>query len=110
MGACNLWKKCMYNAWEDGYKRALQCAANYYHPETSVRMERIGNWIVSAKIIGGCQGVICIYNADTLLEHYKTPTIGLSCNEDAPEEVKAFYQRAFDRDFQRVKELAGKWD
>lgn len=29
--------------------------------------------------------------------------------EDAPDEIKAFYNRAFERDFQRVVELAKKW-
>ena len=100
----------MYDAWKEGYERVLRCSAYYYSPKNSVRAEKVGNWIVSAKIIGGCQGVICIYNADTLLEHYKTPTIGLSCSENAPEEVKTFYQRAFERDFQRVADLARKWN
>lgn len=99
-----------YDAMQEGYEKSLKCQAYRYCPEVSVRTEKVGNWIVSAKILGGCQGVICIYNADTLMEHYKTSTIGLSCNEDAPENVKAFYKRAFDRDFRSVVELAEKWN
>lgn len=99
-----------YDAWADGYEQAVRCKANRYDPDISVRSERVGSWIVSAKVIGGCQGVICIYHADTLMEHYKTPTIGLSCNEDAPADIKEFYQRAFARDFKKVTELALKWN
>lgn len=98
-----------YDAWLEGYERALRNPANYFRPKDSVRNQIVGNWIVSAKIIGGCQGVICIYNAETLMEHYRIKTIGLSCMEDAPDEIKAFYNRAFDHDFQRVIELAEKW-
>ena len=87
-----------YDAWADGYEQAVRCKANRYDPDISVRSERVGNWIISAKVIGGCQGVICIYHAGTLMEHYKTPTIGLSCNEDAPADIKEFYQRAFARE------------
>lgn len=29
------------------------------------------------KILGGCNCVICIYNANTLMEHYKTTTLTL---------------------------------
>ena len=54
--------------------------------------------------------MICIYNAETLMEHYKTPTIGLSCSEDAPENIKAFYQRAYERDFRSVIEIAETWN
>ena len=54
--------------------------------------------------------MICIYNAETLMEHYKTPTIGLSCGEDEPEDIKAFYQRAYERDFRSVIELAETWN
>lgn len=98
-----------YDAWLEGYKRALRSPANYFHQEDSVRNQRVGDWIVSAKIIGGCQGVICIYNSETLMEHHRENTIGLSCMEDAPDDIKAFYNRAFERDFQRVVELAEKW-
>lgn len=98
-----------YDAWLEGYKRALQSPANYFHQEDSVRNQRVGDWIVSAKIIGGCQGVICIYNSETLMEHHRENTIGLSCMEDAPDDIKVFYNRAFERDFQRVVELAEKW-
>lgn len=98
-----------YDALADGYARALQCKANRYDPDVSIQNERVGNWIVSAKILGGCNCVICIYNANTLMEHYKTITLG-PCNEDAPQDIKDFYQRAFNRDFQRVIELAEKWN
>ena len=99
----------VYNAWAEGYTNALRCKANRYDSDVSIRNERVGNWIVSAKILGGCNCVICIYNANTLMEHYKTTTLG-PCNEDAPQDIKDFYQRAFNRDFQRVIELAEKWN
>lgn len=38
-----------YNAWADGYERALQCKANRYDPDVSIHSEHVGNWIVSAK-------------------------------------------------------------
>ena len=42
-----------YDAWLEGYKKALRSPANYFHQEDSVRNQRVGDWIVSAKIIGG---------------------------------------------------------
>lgn len=98
-----------YNAWADGYANALQCKSNRYDPDFSIRNERVGNWIVSAKILGGWHCVICIYNANTLMEHYKTTTLG-PCSEDTPQDIKDFDQRAFDRDFQRVIELVETWN
>ena len=98
-----------YNAWADGYANALQCKANRYDPDFPIRNERVGNWIVSAKILGGWHCVICIYNANTLMEHYKTTTLG-PCSEDTPQDIKDFDQRAFDRDFQRVIELVETWN
>lgn len=67
-----------YDAWLEGYERALRNPANYFRPKDSVRNQIVGDWIVSAKIIGGCQGVISIYDADTLMEHYHIKTIGLA--------------------------------
>lgn len=99
----------VYNAWAEGYANALRCKANRYDSDVSIRNERVGNWIVSAKILGGWHCVICIYNGSTLMEHYKTTALG-PCSEDAPQDIKDFYQRAFNRDFQRVIELAEKWD
>lgn len=99
-----------YDAMQEGYEKVMKCPAYRYCPEVSICTEKVGNWIVSAKILGGCQRVICIYNAETLMEHYKTPTIGLSCSEDAPENIKAFYQRAYERDFRSVIEIAETWN
>lgn len=99
-----------YDAWEEGYKNILRSSAYRFNENNSVKKKIVGNWIVSAKIIGGCQGIICIYNKNTLMEHYSIKTIGLSCCDDAPEEIKAFYRRAFKRDFAKVVELAETWD
>lgn len=97
-----------YNSWADGYERALQCKANRYDPDVSIRSEHIGNWIVSAKILGGWHCVICIYNANTLMEHYKTASLA-PCDEEDPQDIKNFNQSAFNRNFQRVIELAETW-
>lgn len=43
------------------------------------------------------------------MEHYKTTTLG-PCDEDTPQDIKDFYQRAFNRDFQRVIKLAEEWN
>lgn len=98
----------MYDAWAEGYKKVLQ-TEYLFTDEDSVKREDVGNWIVSARIIGGCQGIICIYNKETLREHYRTKTIGLSCSEDALQNIKDFYSRAFERDFNRVIEMAKSW-
>lgn len=79
----------MYDAWAEGYKKVLQ-TEYLFTDEDSVKREDVGNWIVSARIIGGCQGIICIYNKETLREHYRTKTIGLSCSEDAPQKSRTF--------------------
>lgn len=99
-----------YNAWVEGYVRAIQSPANRYNPHISIKEKRIGDWIVAAKVIGhGLQTVICIYNANTQIEHYRTNTIGPDCSEDAPEDVKDFYKRAFERNFERVVNMAELW-
>lgn len=84
--------------------------AYMYNAKDSVRSENVGNWIVSAKIIGGCQGIICIYNKDTLREHYRTETSGLNCMDDASEDIKKFYKTMFDRDFARIVAMARAWN
>lgn len=38
-----------YDAWAEGYERAVRCKANRYDPDISARSERVGNWIVSAQ-------------------------------------------------------------
>lgn len=99
-----------YNAWVEGYVRAIQSPANRYNPHISIKEKRIGDWIVAAKVIGhGLQTVICIYNANTQIEHYRTNTIGPDCSEDAPEDVKDFYKRAFERNFEQVVNMAELW-
>ena len=81
-----------------------------YKPERVLREKRIGNWIVTIEMSGGGVSKFCkVYNADTLEEHYRYyQTISCVC-EDAPEDVKAFYQRSEDRIFDNVCALAGKW-
>lgn len=99
-----------YNAWVEGYVRTIQSPANRYNPHISIKEKRIGDWIVAAKVIGhGLQTVICIYNANTQIEHYRTNTIGPDCSEDAPEDVKDFYKKAFERNFEQVVNMAELW-
>lgn len=78
-----------YDAWTEGYLKAKQSKANKFDPNISIRFERVGNWIVSAKVLGGYKTVICIYHKKTLMEHYKTEQITGS-------------QKAFNNAFQRV--------
>ena len=66
-----------YDAWTEGYLKAKQSKANKFDPNISIRFERVGNWIVSAKVLGGYKTVICIYHKKTLMEHYKTEQITL---------------------------------
>lgn len=82
-----------YDAWTEGYLKAKQSKANKFDPNISIRFERVGNWIVSAKVLGGYKTVICIYHKKTLMEHYKT------------EQITGF-QKAFNNAFQRVIDLA----
>lgn len=99
-----------YDAWLEGYIKARQSKANKFDPNTSIRFERTGNWIVSAKVLGGYKTVICIYNAKTLMEHYKTEqVIGPDTSPEASPEIKSFYQRAFNNAFQRAINLANTW-
>ena len=42
-----------YDAWTEGYLKAKQSKANKFDPNISIRFERVGNWIVSAKVLGG---------------------------------------------------------
>lgn len=98
-----------YDALTEGYQRAIHCKANRYNPDVAIRTEQIGNWIVSAKILSGGHCVICIYNARTLMEHYKTTTLGPGA-EEAPQGIKEFYQNAFERNFRSVVDLAKKWN
>ena len=86
-----------YDAWTEGYLKAKQSKANKFDPNISIRFERVGNWIVSAKVLGGYKTVICIYPKKTLMEHYKTEQITAS-------------QKAFNNAFQRVIDLAKKWN
>ena len=86
-----------YDAWTEGYLKAKQSKANKFDPNISIRFERVGNWIVSAKVLGGYKTVICIYYKKTLMEHYKTEQITES-------------QKAFNNAFQRVIDLAKKWN
>ena len=81
-----------------------------YKPERVLREKRIGHWIVTIEMAGGGVSKFCkIYNANTLEEHYRYfQTISCVC-EDAPEEIKAFYQRCEDRTFNDVCNLAEKW-
>ena len=74
-----------YDAWTEGYLKAKQSKANKFDPNISIRFERVGNWIV------------CIYHKKTLMEHYKTEQITGS-------------QKAFNNAFQRVIDLAKKWN
>lgn len=87
-----------YDAWTEGYLKAKQSKANKFDPNISIRFERVGNWIVSAKVLGGYKTVICIYNAKTLMEHYKT------------EQFIGSDQKAFNNAFQRVVDLANAWN
>lgn len=80
-----------YDAWTEGYLKAKQSKANKFDPNISIRFERVGNWIVSAKVLGGYKTVICIYHKKTLMEHYKTEQITGS-------------QKAFNNAFQQVFE------
>lgn len=64
-----------YDAWTEGYLKAKQSKANKFDPNISIRFERVGNWIVSTKVLGGYKTVICIYHKKTLMEHYKTEQI-----------------------------------
>lgn len=41
----------MYDAWAEGYKKVLQ-TEYLFTDEDSVKREDVGNWIVSARIIG----------------------------------------------------------
>lgn len=84
-------------AWTEGYLKAKQSKANKFDPNISIRFERVGNWIVSTKVLGGYKTVICIYHKKTLMEHYKTEQITGS-------------QKAFNNAFQRVIDLAKKWN
>lgn len=61
-----------YDAWTEGYLKAKQSKANKFDPNISIRFERVGNWIVSAKVLGGYKTVICIYHKKTLMEHWNT--------------------------------------
>ena len=45
-----------YDAWTEGYLKAKQSKANKFDPNISIRFERVGNWIVSAKVLGGYNG------------------------------------------------------
>lgn len=98
-----------YDAWLEGYQNALRNSAHYFSKENSIKWKIVGNWIVSAKILGGCNTVICIYNKETKMEHYQTSTLG-PCSDDASEDVKAFYDRAFEHDFERVCKMAKSWN
>lgn len=99
-----------YDAWSEGYIKERQSKANKFDPNASIRFERVGNWIVSAKVLGGYKTVIYIYNAKTLMEHYKTEqVIGPATSPEATPEIKGFYQRAFNNAFQRVVDLANAW-
>lgn len=40
-----------YDAWTEGYLKAKQSKANKFDPNISIRFERVGNWIVSAKVL-----------------------------------------------------------
>lgn len=42
-----------YDAWTEGYLKAKQSKANKFDPNISIRFERVGNWIVSTKVLGG---------------------------------------------------------
>lgn len=46
-----------YDAWTEGYLKAKQSKANKFDPNISIRFERVGNWIVSAKVLGGYKAV-----------------------------------------------------
>ncbi len=58
-----------YDAWTEGYLKAKQSKANKFDPNISIRFERVGNWIVSAKVLGGYKTVICIYHKKTLVNY-----------------------------------------
>ena len=77
-----------YDAWTEGYLKAKQSKANKFDPNISIR---------STKVLGGYKTVICIYHKKTLMEHYKTEQITGS-------------QKAFNNAFQRVIDLAKKWN
>lgn len=55
-----------YDAWTEGYLKAKQSKANKFDPNISIRFERVGNWIVSTKVLGGYKTVICIYHKDAI--------------------------------------------
>lgn len=88
----------------------LKESLKYKHGK-ALKEKRVGNWIVTIELAGGGVSKFCkIYNANTLEEHYRYfQTISCVC-EDAPEDIKAFYQRIEDGIFEGVCNLAAKWD
>ena len=67
-----------YDAWTEGYLKAKQSKANKFDPNISIRFERVGNWIVSAKVLGGYKTVICIYHKKSRLLDLRKHLIMLS--------------------------------
>lgn len=98
-----------YDAWAEGYARAISSGAYSYNPENSIKEERIGNWIVCLQKYGPYNLIAKIYNAETKMEHYKSPSIS-TCFDTAPEDVKAFYERWAERTFQQTCDIARKWN
>ena len=84
--------------------------AHKYKPELVLREERVGNWIVTIEMAGGGVSKICkIYNANSLEEHYRYFQTISCCCEDAPEDIKAFYQKWENDIFNDVCNMAAKW-
>ncbi len=90
------------------HMRALE--SRKYNKERVIKEEAVGDWIVTLEKYGTHEFICKSYNRKTLYEHYRYFIPISRVLNDAPKEIKGFYEKSQDSVFGSVLELARKWN